>query len=138
MTYVLNRYPNLSDFFNLSIIILTVVLFVTIIRIMICVESTRVIQYKWDSWHQILVCTNISQFNFWLIDVNGGCERLIERPRTITSSCHHAASVFIMSDPSPTGDKSVSRCSDGLPPPPHHWLPSVEMCIWVISSTHLW
>ena len=47
MTYVLNKYLNVSEtLFYLSMIILTVVLIVTAIQILICVESTRVFQYK--------------------------------------------------------------------------------------------
>ena len=47
MTNVLNKYPNVSEnLFYLSIIVPTVVLFVTVIRIIICVESTGVFQYK--------------------------------------------------------------------------------------------
>ena len=43
MTYVINKYPNVSEtLFYLSIIIPTVVLIVTVIRIIIYVESTRV------------------------------------------------------------------------------------------------
>ena len=45
MNYVLNKYPNVSNFFYLSIIILTVVLIVTVIQSIICVESTCVFQY---------------------------------------------------------------------------------------------
>ena len=42
-----NKYPNISEsLFNLSIIIPTVVLFVTVTRIIIYVESTYVFQYK--------------------------------------------------------------------------------------------
>ena len=55
----------------------------TVIRIIIFVESTRVFQYKWDSWHPILVCTNISQFNFQRIDVNGWCKRLSKLTSTV-------------------------------------------------------
>ena len=40
MSYVLNKYPNISEnYFYLTIIILIVVLFVTVIQIIICVES---------------------------------------------------------------------------------------------------
>ena len=47
MTYVINKYTNLSEtMFYLSIIIPTIVLTVTIIQIIICVESTRVFQYE--------------------------------------------------------------------------------------------
>ena len=56
----------------------------TVIWIIICVEYTRIFQYKCDSWHPIIVCTNIAQFNFWRIDENGGCKRPSERPSTIT------------------------------------------------------
>ena len=86
MTYVLNKYPNVSEnVLYLSIRIPTVVLIVTVIQIIMCVESTRVFQYKWDSWHPILVFTNIAQFTFRLIDANGGYKRPSKRPSTITS-----------------------------------------------------
>ena len=48
-------------------------------------------------------------------------EWLREWPRTITSFCHHAATVIIMSDPPSTGDNSVLICAYDLSPPPHHW-----------------
>ena len=86
MTYVINKYSKVSEnVFYLSMIIPIVVLIVTVIWIMICVESMHVFQYKWDSWHPILVCTNIAQFTFRRIDANGGCKRLIKRP--ITTTC---------------------------------------------------
>ena len=86
MTCVINKYPNVSEhLFYLSIIIPTVVLFVTVIRIIICIKSTRVFQYKWDSWHPLIVCANIAQFTFWRIDANGGCKRLSERTSIIKS-----------------------------------------------------
>ena len=86
MTYVLNNYPNVYEKLSyLSIIILTVVLFVSVIRIIICVEPTRFFHCKWYSWHSILVCTNIAQFNFWRIDANDVCKRPSERPSTIMS-----------------------------------------------------
>ena len=50
MIYVLYQYQNLSEnlFLLLSIIIQTVFLFSTVIRIIICVEFTRVFQFKWE------------------------------------------------------------------------------------------
>ena len=45
ITYALNKYPNVSEnVFYLSIIITKVVLFVTVIRILVFVEYTRVFQ----------------------------------------------------------------------------------------------
>ena len=47
MTFVIYKYLNVFKIlFYLSTIILTVVIFMTVIRIVICVESTRVFQYK--------------------------------------------------------------------------------------------
>ena len=47
MNYVLNKYLNISEnVFYLSIIIPTVVLIVTVIRILLCVKSTHVFQHK--------------------------------------------------------------------------------------------
>ena len=47
ITYVFNKYPNLSKIlFYLSIIIPTVLLIVTLIQMIICVEYARFPQYK--------------------------------------------------------------------------------------------
>ena len=47
MTYFLNKYLNVSEnLFYLSVIILKIVLIVTVIRIIVYVEYTRVFQYK--------------------------------------------------------------------------------------------
>ena len=47
VAYVTNKYTNISKIlFDRSIIIPTPVLFVTVIKIIICVESMRVFQYK--------------------------------------------------------------------------------------------
>ena len=46
----LYKYPNLSkNLLYLSIIVPTVVLIVTAMRIVICVESMHIFQCKWDS-----------------------------------------------------------------------------------------
>ena len=136
MTYVLNKYPNLSEkLFYLSIIIPTVVLFVTVIWIIICVEYTLVFQYTWDSWHPIPVCTNIVQFTFRRINANGGCKRLIKRLITITLLCHHAASAFIMPDPTPP-PLVITQCWDVQMGQPSHPPPLITQC-WDVHMGNL-
>ena len=76
MTFVLNKYPNISKTLFLPKYNSSDSFFiVTVIWIIVCVDSTRVFQYKWDSWHPILVSQTLHNSLFdasmWKVDANG-------------------------------------------------------------------
>ena len=100
MTSVLNKYPSVfENLFNLSMIIPKVALFVTVIRIIICVASTRAFHYKWGNWNPILFCTNISQLTFWRTNANDwdGSRRQRQRQRQRQRSQQRRFLIYVFS-----------------------------------------